>query len=73
MNMEEKIAKINELYHKSKTAEGLTAEEKVLQQELRADYIKSFRENVRAQLNNISIVEEDGTVTDLKDKAKKLN
>ena len=51
---EEKIRRINELYHKSK-AEGLTEEEKKEQKILRQEYIESFRENLRGQLNNISI------------------
>ena len=37
---EEKIARINELYHKSKS-EGLTADEKKEQAVLRAEYIAS--------------------------------
>ena len=36
MTMDEKIARINELYHKSK-AEGLTEAEKAEQKALRAD------------------------------------
>ncbi|MGI6738241.1 MAG: DUF896 domain-containing protein [Christensenellales bacterium] len=56
----EKIAKINELYKKQK--EGtLTSEEKELQTELRAEYIKAFRENLKSQLDNTYILREDGT------------
>ena len=62
MTMDEKIARINELYHKSKT-EGLTESEKEEQKALRADYVRSFRENLRATLDNVSILEPDGTVT----------
>lgn len=62
MTMDEKIARINELYHKSK-AEGLTDAEKEEQKALRADYVRSFRENLRATLDNVSILEPDGTVT----------
>ena len=61
---ENKIKRINELYHKSK-AEGLTDAEKKEQQRLRQEYIASVRENLRGQLNNISIQEKDGSVTDL--------
>ena len=61
---ENKIKRINELYHKSK-AEGLTDAEKKEQQLLRQEYIASVRENLRRQLNNISIQEKDGSVTDL--------
>lgn len=61
---ENKIKRINELYHKSK-AEGLTDAEKKEQQLLRQEYIASVRKNLRGQLNNISIQEKDGSVTDL--------
>lgn len=62
MTMDEKIARINELYHKAKN-EGLTEAEKEEQKALRADYVRSFRENLRATLDNVSILEPDGTVT----------
>lgn len=64
---EEKIARINELYKKSK-AEGLTEEEKKEQDLLRKEYIANVRMNLRAQLNNIDMVNEDGTVENLGDK-----
>lgn len=64
---EEKIARINELYRKSK-AEGLTEAEKKEQKVLRAEYVESFKQNLRGQLNNISIQEADGTITDLGEK-----
>ncbi len=62
MTMDEKIARINELYHKAKN-EGLTEAEKEEQKSLRADYVRSFRENLRATLDNVSILEPDGRVT----------
>lgn len=62
---EEKIARINELYHKSK-AEGLTEEEKAEQQALRKEYVQAIRGNIRATLDNTSIKNEDGSVTPLK-------
>lgn len=65
MNMEGKIARINELYHKSKSDEGLTEEEKQEQAELRRDYIDSIKRNLRSQLNNINIQEKDGSITNL--------
>ena len=64
---EQKIARINELYHKSK-AEGLTAEESKEQQILRREYIDSFKRNLRSQLNNISSQEKDGSITDVGEK-----
>lgn len=63
-SMENKIARINELYHKSK-AEGLTEEEKKEQAVLRSEYIANIRANLRGQLNNIDIQEKDGSVTNL--------
>lgn len=67
MNMNEKIARINELYHKSQ-AEGLTEEEKAEQQKLRQEYVANVRANLRGQLNNIDIVNEDGSIENLGDK-----
>ena len=64
---EKQIARINELYHKSK-AEGLTPAEAEEQKKLRADYIAAIRGNMRSQLNNVSILEKDGSVTDLGEK-----
>lgn len=62
---ENKIARINELYHKSK-AEGLTEQEKEEQQALRKEYIEAIRGNMRATLDNVSIKNPDGTITPLK-------
>ena len=68
MNMNERIARINELYHKSQ-AEGLTPSEKEEQAKLRREYIESVKMNLAGQLDNIRIVNEDGTIT----KAHKKN
>ncbi len=64
---DKKVARINELYHKSK-AEDLTPEELKEQQILRKEYIDSFKRNLRGQLNNISIKEKDGSITNLGEK-----
>ena len=64
---EEKIKRINELYHKSK-AEGLTEEEKAEQAKLRQEYIAAVRLNLRTQLDNINIQEKDGSITNLGEK-----
>lgn len=61
------IQRINELYHKSKT-EGLTDAEKKEQKILRQQYIDSFKRNLRGQLDNISIKEADGSITNLGEK-----
>ncbi len=67
MNMQETIDRINALYHKSQN-EGLTEEEKEEQKELRQKYILNVRRNLRGQLNNIDIQNEDGSVTNLGEK-----
>ncbi len=64
MNVEQMTKRINELYHKSQS-EGLTDAEKEEQKRLRQAYVANVRANLRGQLNNISIVEKDGSVTDL--------
>ena len=56
----EKIARINELAKKSKTT-GLTDAEKAEQQALRQEYVADVKASLRAQLNNTSIKEPDGT------------
>lgn len=67
MITQKEIDRINELYHKQK-GEGLTPEEKEEQAKLRAQYIAAIRQNLRGTLNNISIQNEDGTITDLGEK-----
>ena len=57
----EKIARINALAKKSKTT-GLTETEKAEQQALRQEYIADIKSSLRAQLNNTSIREPDGTI-----------
>ena len=64
---EEKIARINELSRKSK-AEGLTEEEKQEQTILRQEFIASFRNNLKSQLDNIDVVNPDGSVENLGEK-----
>lgn len=67
MNMDERITRINELYHKSQV-EGLTEEEKTEQAKLRAEYIASVRGNLRAQLDSVTIQNPDGTLVNLGEK-----
>ena len=64
---EEKIARINELARKSK-AEGLTEAEKQEQAILRQEFIASVRKNLKAQLDNIDMVNEDGSIENLGEK-----
>ena len=65
MTMDERIKRINELYHLSQERE-LTEEEKREQGKLRWEYINSIKGNLRAQLDNITVVEPDGTRRKLK-------
>lgn len=67
MNMDERIKRINELYHKSQS-EGLTDGEKEEQALLRREYIDSIKSSMKAQLDNIDIIEKDGTKTNLGEK-----
>lgn len=55
----EQVARINELARKKKTV-GLTEDELKKQAELRAEYLKDFREGFKQQLNNTYIQYEDG-------------
>lgn len=67
MNMEERISRINALYHKSQ-AEGLTETEKEEQARLRREYVASVRNNLRSQLDNITIENPDGSLVNLGEK-----
>ena len=69
---QEKINRINVLYRKSKN-EGLTEEEKVEQKNLRQEYIMAIRRNLRGTLNNVSILNPDGSVTDLSKKSEEID
>ena len=60
----EKIDRINALAHKAKSV-GLTEEEKKDRELLRKEYIASVRMNLRAQLDNMDVQQEDGTIINL--------
>ena len=60
MNMNEVIARINELARKAKT-EGLTPEELTERDKLRRIYIDSVKASLTGQLDNTYILEPDGT------------
>jgi uncharacterized protein YnzC (UPF0291/DUF896 family) len=62
-----RIERINELYRKSQN-EGLTPEEAEEQKRLRAEYVAAIRGNLKSQLNNVSLLNPDGTVTELSKK-----
>lgn len=63
----EEIDRINELYRKSK-AEGLTEAEKEEQAILRKRFIANVKGNLVSNLNNIDLVNPDGTVENLGEK-----
>lgn len=62
-----KLQRINELARKSK-AEGLTESERAEQAELRREYIAAVRRNLRGQLDNIDIINNDGKIENLGEK-----
>ena len=61
MNMNEVIARINELARKVKAGETLTPEELEERTRLRNIYKESVVGNLRVQLENTTIVYPDGT------------
>ena len=60
MNINEVIARINELAAKNKTV-GLTEEELVERDKLRRMYIDNVTGNLKGQLDNTYILRPDGT------------
>ena len=60
----EKIDRINALAHKAKSV-GLTEEEKKARDLLRKEYLASVRMNLRSQLDNIDVKQEDGSIVNL--------
>ena len=55
-----KLRRISELARKSRTAAGLSAAEKAEQAALRQEYINSMKQSLRAQLDNIELIDEYG-------------
>ena len=66
----EKIERINELARKKKSV-GLTEAELAEQSELRAQYLREFRENMEATLKAVRVEQADGTYKPLE--KKKVN
>ncbi|MCD7774367.1 MAG: DUF896 domain-containing protein [Clostridiales bacterium] len=66
-----RIDRINELARKSKTSEGLTAEEKAEQQRLRQEYVAAIKASLTGQLDHMSILKADGTVEKVSKRKKK--
>ena len=69
VNMDEVIARINELARKNK-AEGLTAEELAERDKLRRIYIDSVKANLVGQLDNTYVVDDKGNKRKLTDTRK---
>lgn len=65
---QEQIDRINELAHKAKTPAGLTEAEKAEQAVLRRAYIDAVLGNLKGQLDNTYIVDEQGHKRKLKEK-----
>ncbi len=57
---QKKVDRINELARKQK-AEGLTDAEKAEQAALRREYIEAYKQSLVSQLDNMYILEPDGT------------
>ena len=57
---QKKIERINELARKAKTAEGLTEAELRERAALRKEYVNAVKGNLKAQLDHIVIVDEQG-------------
>lgn len=67
---QKKLDRINELARKAKLTQ-LTEKEKSEQKKLREEYIKAYRESLRAQLDNMVIVDADGNKSFVKDRKKR--
>ena len=68
MITDEKVARINELARKSRTAEGLTEEEKAEQAALRREYVDAVKASLAGHLDNTAVLNPDGTKKKLKQK-----
>lgn len=64
---QEKIDRINELAKKARE-EGLTEEETLERQALRKEYVSAHKESLKAALENVYVLDENGNKTKLKKK-----
>lgn len=64
---QQKLKRINALAKKAK-AEGLTEAEKAEQKVLREEYVAQYRANLKAQLDNTTVLNPDGTAYKLRPK-----
>ncbi len=68
MITDEKIARINALARKSRTAEGLTEEEKAEQAALRREYVDAVKASLQDRLDHTTVIAPDGSRRTLKPK-----
>ena len=66
---QKKIDRINEFARRVKAGETLTAEELAERDALRKEYIEGYRRSLMAHLDNVYLVEEDGSKTKLTKKS----
>lgn len=66
-----KIERINQLAHKAKTPEGLTAQEQTERAALRREYIDAVVGNLRNELDHTYVVDEQGNKRPLRKGGKK--
>lgn len=66
-----KIERINQLAHKAKTPEGLTAQEQTERAALRREYIDAVVGNLRNELDHTYVVDEQGNKRPLRKEGKK--
>lgn len=64
---EEKIKRINELAKKHRD-NTITEQEKAERAALHREYAEHMKNNLRAQLKNVRIVDKDGKISELKPK-----
>ena len=70
MDMNQVIARINELAAKAKNEQGLTPDELAERDKLRRIYIDSVKASLTGQLDNTYIVSPDGTKRKLEKKSQ---
>ncbi|HJE86673.1 DUF896 domain-containing protein [Levilactobacillus brevis] len=58
--MDTLLVRINELAHKAKTDEGLTAEETAERATLRQKYLKLFRASFKSQVEMMQVYDKNG-------------
>ena len=71
MITDEKVARINALARKSRTAEGLTPAEKVEQAALRREYVDAVKQSLQANLDHTVGLQPDGSKRKLEKRPEK--